>query len=58
MKPKAEEISELLFIIITNSSEILDEHDNWDEIHNNIKKVSDMETKDYESLLTRLCSNI
>jgi len=54
MKPKAEEISELLFIIITNSSEILDEHDNWDEIHNNIKKVSDMETKDYESLSNKV----
>mgnify|MGYP001284074558 FL=1 len=54
MKPKAEEISELLFIIITNSSEILDEHDNWDEIHSNIKKISDMETKDYESLSNKV----
>jgi len=54
MKPKAEEISELLFIIITNSSEILDEHDNWDEIHSNIKNISDMETKDYESLSNKV----
>ncbi len=54
MKPKAEEISELLFIIITNSSEILDEHDNWDEIHTNIKQVSNMETKDYESLSNKV----
>ncbi len=54
MKPKAEEISELLFIIITNSSEILDEHDNWDEIHTNIKQVSNMETKDCESLSNKV----
>jgi len=54
MKPKAEEISELLFIIITNSSEILDEHDNWDTIHSNIKQVSNMETKDYDSLSNKV----
>lgn len=54
MKPKAEEISELLFIIITNSSEIIDEHDDWDAIHSKITEVSDMETKDYTSLSNKV----
>ena len=53
-KPKGEEISELLYIIITNSSEILDEHDNWDTIHNSIKQISDMEVKEYPSLSNKI----
>tara|TARA_B100000530_G_scaffold243978_1_gene159528 strand:- start:355 stop:1299 length:945 start_codon:yes stop_codon:yes gene_type:complete len=53
-KPKGEEISELLYIIITNSSEILDEHDNWDTIYNSIKQVSDMEVNEYPSLSNKI----
>ena len=40
-----EEITEVLFVIISSGSEILDEHDEWDEIYEFIKEISEIKGK-------------
>lgn len=40
-----EEITEVLFVIISSGSVILDEHDEWDEIYEFIKEISEIKGK-------------
>ena len=47
-----EEITEVLFVIISSGSEILDEHDEWDEIYEFIKEISEIKGKEVPSILT------
>ena len=50
---EVEEIGENLFILITTSKNHCNKLDNWNEIIENVKKLSDMKTKDKKSLSSR-----
>tara|TARA_B100001063_G_scaffold246352_1_gene285119 strand:- start:982 stop:1929 length:948 start_codon:yes stop_codon:yes gene_type:complete len=53
-KELCEEISETLYVIVLEGSEILDEHDEWEEIHNCIKEISEMNNDDQPSLSNKV----
>lgn len=52
-KEIVDELSEILFILITNSSEELDDEDEWDEIIMNVSNYSKCKIKDYPSATTK-----
>lgn len=52
-KEIVDELSENLFILITNSSEELDDEDDWDEIITNVSNYSKCKIKDYPSATTK-----
>ena len=52
-KEIVDELSENLFILITNSSEELDDEDNWNEIVTNVSNYSKCKVKDYPSATTK-----
>lgn len=49
-----EELTETLYILITEGSDILDEHDEWEEIHETIKRVSEYSSDDKPSASNKL----
>jgi hypothetical protein len=49
-KNELEEISENIYIIIKEGYELLFKTDNWDEIYENIEKISQLKPKDKKSL--------
>lgn len=48
-----DELSENIFILITNSSEELDDEDDWEMIIDNVKTYSKLKVKDYPSATTK-----
>jgi hypothetical protein len=48
-----DELSENIFILITNSSEELDDEDGWEMIIDNVKTYSKLKVKDYPSATTK-----
>ena len=42
-KPVVDELSEVLFILITNSCNELSSYEQWDVIINNVKRIVDLE---------------
>ena len=53
-KELCEEISETIYVLVIEGSEILDEHDDWEELHNCIKQVSEMNNDDYPSISNKV----
>ena len=49
-KNELEEISENIYIIIKEGYELLFKTDNWDEIYENVEKISQLKPKDKKSL--------
>ena len=49
-KSLLEEISENLYLLITQSYEHLNSHEQWDEIKENVKKISNENIKNNKSL--------
>lgn len=52
-KEIVDELSENIYIFITNSNEILDEHDDWDNIISNIETIAKSKIKDYPSITNK-----
>lgn len=50
---EVEEIGENLYILITTSKNYCNDIENWNEIIENVKKISEMKTKDKKSLSSR-----
>jgi len=52
-KEIVDELSENIFILVTNSSEELEDENEWDDIINHVKEYSKFKVKDYPSATTK-----